>query len=788
MKPLTEATAKLLAPLNIHPDDRMRVEIDETLTKFTLTLWAPCAYSPGSNSAPHHQAKAFIQRMPEQKWLEAPGGVWQVEVGATDTTCELIRALWPTNQLVFSADAKQVYDYLLITADARELVATNYANYRAAKLVPDHDVPMREDKPLTAHQQVALVNSMMSEGYGSFMEQGAGKTAPTITEICEQGRRMKEGTFDVVGMLRSQAMINAELEAEIAKRTAESKEKVADAVQRKQDRLEASAKRQAERMQVEFSYSGGATGLMAAAQRRVQEAESWLRRRLYDIRQFEVPTLASAYREAAEASLARDINLLRAQAAGRIAALQPEFKPGEGRPYRCIIVCPKGVRSNWLSEFEGFATQCGNVQIIRGGPIRRMKQLIEAFMIDDDTKFVCVVVGYETLVKSWEALGMIQWDLAVTDEGHYYKNPNTTRFEYVMKLRDISAKRLTLTGTPITNTELDLYAQFEFMGKGFSGFTSWQGWKDFYAVYEDTQNGKKIVGTQKANIPFLQERLARLSFQVTKAEALPGLPDKVYDVIEVEMSEQQEDIYRQVAEQLAAEIEDELDSSNNKSLTINCILTKLLRLAQITSGFVSWDAVYDPHSGEELRGGRLEFFNPDVKLEQLVETLKEKGPNDKTIVWSCWVPNIRRIKERLDLEGIRCVTYYGSNSEDEREAAVRDFNCDRGCKVFIGNPAAGGTGLNLLGYPPHDGAAYETNANHVIYYSQNWSPTARWQSEDRAHRRGTREPVRYSDLVVPQTIDEQIRARVLKKKENALTVADIRSVLRAVLEGVTINE
>jgi len=98
--------------------------------------------------------------------------------------------------------------------------------------------------------------------------------------------------------------------------------------------------------------------------------------------------------------------------------------------------------------------------------------------------------------------------------------------------------------------------------------------------------------------------------------------------------------------------------------------------------------------------------------------------------------------------------------------------------VFIGNPAAGGTGLNLLGHPPT--ATEEecpSSCTHEIYYSQNWSPTARSQSEDRAHRRGTRNNVRITDLCIPETIDEEIRVRVMQKQDVALRVSDIRKIL-----------
>ena len=78
---------------------------------------------------------------------------------------------------------------------------------------------------------------------------------------------------------------------------------------------------------------------------------------------------------------------------------------------------------------------------------------------------------------------------------------------------------------------------------------------------------------------------------------------------------------------------------------------------------------------------------------------------------------------------------------------------------------------------------YDTNCTHVVYYSGDWSQVKRTQSEDRVHRRGTREPIRITDLCVPGTIDEEIRARVFQKKKMSLEITDIRDILKAVLTG-----
>ena len=453
-------------------------------------------------------------------------------------------------------------------------------------------------------------------------------------------------------------------------------------------------------------------------------------------------------------------------------------------PYLAIIVCPKQLRFNWELEFHKFATERGRLTRIAGSELKRTKGLIEALDISPEDKFSVVIISYDSLGRT-AGLKRIPWNLGVLDESHFVKNMKTKRWKACRDLRDQCKARMVLTGTPITNTVMDLYTQWEFLGEGWSGFVSYEGFKRFYGVYEESdQSGfKKLVGVQ--NLPFMKERLARQALVIKKDEVLKDLPDKQYDVVEVEMSPEQAEIYAKVRDNLAHEIE-ELDnqlsgSESNKQMTVNNILTKMLRLAQVTSGHVVYDAVYGP-DGETLVPKQVDRVDPNPKVEAVVELLKEKTYKDKTIIWACFVPDIKLLAARLRLEGIDAVTFYGGTSDADREEAVRRFNEDPKCKVFIGNATAGGTGLTLLGYPPgHEHAdLYDTNANHVLYFSQNWSMPARAQSEDRCHRRGTREPVRYTDLIIPDTIDGVIRERVSNKIDVANSVANVRDLLRAV--------
>jgi SNF2 family DNA or RNA helicase len=365
-------------------------------------------------------------------------------------------------------------------------------------------------------------------------------------------------------------------------------------------------------------------------------------------------------------------------------------------------------------------------------------------------------------------------------KGHY-----TKRWKKMQELRELCNAHSGLTGTPFANTLFDAYTQLEWLGKGLSGFTSFKTFKSYYGKFvrrNDSPHQEILTGYK--NLPILHERIARLCFIIDRKKALPELPEKTYDVLEVEMTKFQRDCYVRLQNQLMIEIENELKSDGNKQLTANHILTRLLRLSQITSGYLRWDAQYNDEGEITNQDVLYEEILPSPKIDAVVELLKSKAPTDKTIIWTNWVAVIKMLSKRLTQEGIKFVTYYGATKDDDRQKAQDSYNMDPNVKVFIGNPAAGGVGLDLWGHIPEwDGTDKDhgCNTTQELYFSQNWSMIHRSQSEDRPVRRGTRVSVQVTDVVVPGTIDEEIAARVLNKQITALHLQDVRDILHRLL-------
>lgn len=461
--------------------------------------------------------------------------------------------------------------------------------------------------------------------------------------------------------------------------------------------------------------------------------------------------------------------------------------------YRVLVLVPQQVRINWEREFARFATVPGKTSILRGGKIGKIRALIDGIRSENDCAWSACILSIDSVGSIWEALSKIKWDLVVVDESHKIKNSRTNRFKSVIKIDDVRTKsKMILTGTPITNVIFDLWSQWEWLGKGLSGFSTFENFRAFHGKWDaDKGSGvQKLVGFK--NTPLIQERLARLAFLILKKDANLDLPDKVYDLYEVNMDPVQATLYKKMATKLVIEIDDEIAiaEAEGKQVTVSHILTKLIRLAQICSGFIKTDDAIDLELSTMTKGEIFQISEKNPKIEALLSILREdweNDPNSKIIVWATFIEDIRAISQKLSDEGIKHVGYHSVVHPDYRvsdSAKAEDvINRNKDCKVLVANPASAGIGQNFLGYDVNKPDEYDTYVNHEIYFSCNWSAVDRIQSEDRAHRRGTRTNVRITDLMIPGTIDQEIRMRVNDKRMTAMTIQDIKNILSDVIRG-----
>jgi SNF2 family DNA or RNA helicase len=325
--------------------------------------------------------------------------------------------------------------------------------------------------------------------------------------------------------------------------------------------------------------------------------------------------------------------------------------------------------------------------------------------------------------------------MIILDESTSIKNLKASRTKAIIKIGQLARFKRILTGSPITKSPLDLFSQCAFLDKKLLGYENFTVFKSKYAVMYSIERGGYSIQIPKyyVNLEELEFKLKNFSYRVRKKDCL-DLPEKMYVQRYVDMPEEQRQAYDRLKITAMTIMQDEEVSYNNK-------LTELLKLQQVTNGFVKTDE------------GNIVDFKTNAKLKELMSIIEET--QDKCIIWANYVHNIESIKSKLaETYGTdSVVSIYGKDSVEDRNQAVENFQNKDEYRFLVGNPTVGGYGLTL------------TAAKYVIYFSNSYNLEVRQQSEDRAHRIGQKSQVTYIDIICRDTIDQMVLHNLENKIE-----------------------
>ena len=417
----------------------------------------------------------------------------------------------------------------------------------------------------------------------------------------------------------------------------------------------------------------------------------------------------------------------------------------KGKINAALIIAPKGVYRNWFSgEIPNHLPRhIDHKTVIWTATTSKAKdkEYQQLFEINYDLHILIMNVEAFSTKKGLEFatkfLNCHKTIMAI-DESTTIKTPTAKRTKAILSLGKLAKYRRILTGSPVTKSPLDLYTQCNFLHEELLGFNSYYTFRNRYATMIDRNFGGRrvqIVGGYK-RLDELSDSLKKFSYRVLKEHCL-DLPEKVYIQREVELSDEQRQIYSTMKSAALAQLK-------GKMATAPHVLTQLMRLHQITCGHLK----NDDDTITEIKNNRM---------SELLDVLDEV--EGKVIIWANYVYDIKQIVKAISKKygEDSIVQYYGAIPADVRQKNIEKFQDPKSdSRFFVGNPQTGGYGITL------------TAANNVIYYSNGYDLEKRLQSEDRAHRIGQKKSVTYVDFITPKTVDEKI-VKALRKKMNIAT-------------------
>lgn len=323
----------------------------------------------------------------------------------------------------------------------------------------------------------------------------------------------------------------------------------------------------------------------------------------------------------------------------------------------------------------------------------------------------------------------------IVDESSYIKGHKSKRTERITLISQIARYRLVLTGTPLTQGVVDLYAQMRFLSPKILGYSSFYSFARNHLEYSEEYRGLIV---RSHNTEYLAARIKPYVYQVTKEECL-DLPEKLYESRYFMMSSDQWDLYHQAKREILADI----DLEEFKSYTIFRLFTAL---QQISCGF--WNRRFK----DDDDVWHSEFIETDnERLDILRDVVTSIPQNEKVIIWVKYRYDIEKIKNSLGVENV--ALFYGDLNEKKRAIELEQFRGKK--RFFVSTQSCGGHGLTL------------NEAHHVIFYNNGFKYSERIQAEDRCHRIGQEHKVVYIDICSDAGIDARI-SKALETKSNVV--------------------
>jgi len=375
-----------------------------------------------------------------------------------------------------------------------------------------------------------------------------------------------------------------------------------------------------------------------------------------------------------------------------------------------LVVCPKTLIQNWDAEIRRFFPSQKNIATLQGGRAHA----------DQLATFDIVLMSYDTLRHQQFEIAKVNWELVVSDEAQFAKNPTAQRTTALKALK--ARHRAALTGTPVENGMIEFWCIMDFVRPGLLG-----SWGDFRTEYERPLVESDTEAERGPLVFQLLSHIGKHYLRRMKQEVLRDLPAKQDILVETSLSDHQLSLYRQIAQQ---------GRSGEKGAALKAIHQLLVLSAHPSA----------------LAGKGAEFTYVEGECPKLDVTIKQlrsiQAAGEKAIVFTRFL-RIQGILQSAIRQQLNIwPDIINGSINTNRQSIVDIFSRSPGFNVLILSHDVGGVGLNI------------TAANHVIHYTRPWNPAKENQATDRAHRIGQDRDVSVYYPIAQNTDFETVEVRL----------------------------
>ena len=426
---------------------------------------------------------------------------------------------------------------------------------------------------------------------------------------------------------------------------------------------------------------------------------------------------------------------------------------GTGQLLPVLIICPINTFSSWKEKFKEQIPELDVMVIDR--------KYRDHFILDMKRRnhdvYIMHWAGVNYLAHEFQKAGLV-FSAVVADEVHAISNRKSLTKKNLMEIKGYA--KLGLSGTPCGDKPWQLWSILNWLDK--TRYSSYWKFVNRYVEeeyeYKENKSGHldryRVFKTPK-NLDLLHRSIDKFYVRHLKQEqcckhhpngVMEWLPEKVYETLTVELSDQQRKVYNEMKSNMVAW----LGEQEETPLIAPIVVAQLTRLNQMT---LATPVVNDD--------GSIDLELPSTKydvLKILVTEYEEK----QFLVFTSSKKMANLTVNELNKAGIDSVALSGDTPEWRRQSIVKDFQ-NKKFRIIVGVIEAAAEGIDGL----------QDVCDVAVFLDRSWRTIKNKQAEDRLHRGGQNKRVTIIDIQAEDTVDQDREAILKYKWDNIKKILDI---------------
>ena len=422
---------------------------------------------------------------------------------------------------------------------------------------------------------------------------------------------------------------------------------------------------------------------------------------------------------------------------------------------KILVICPDAAKDKvWNNEVLSWLVGGHTVHVVRNG-----KDWKDAGV---------VIINYDLLGKHEAAILKHKFDYVIVDEAHNLKSTGTKRTESAKKICGKVKNVAFLTGTPIMNRPIELYSLMRIlMGGAFGNKMSYTFRYCAGKLIETDEDGTRRVvdskreekkegeedGKGKSKF-YMDDRghsnLNELNFKLRSTCMIRREKHQVINEFP--------NIYRHVF-QIQSEYSKEIDAKYKAEKSrYSEELSKLKASKNTFFDYRSYTLAVDEvkrYHFDQISLIRKELGVKKVRdIAKFVQEILDRG-TEKVVLFV----HHRDVAEELNrIFGKASVVLYGGMSPRQKVKVIDAFETNDEVKVLIGSIVTSGVAFTL------------TVSHTVVFGELDWTPSMVDQCECRCARLGQKHDVTVYYLIVNNSLDQNMLAKIHRKGKMIKTV------------------